>query len=230
MLAGKEDVTQPPGTLLPLTPDELLSTTRAVRKRLVLDRPVPTDLIRECVALALQAPSGSNVVTMGFVVVTDADLRAKIGDIYRECYAEYRASPIYAGNRRQEGEDRQAQQQRVASSADFLGEHLGEVPTLVVAVNRGPNRTIAQAMLSNVLPGMWSFMLAARARGLGTAWTSMHLSREREVAELLDIPYDTVAQAVLSPLAYTQGTEFKPALRPDPDEVIHWNSWRGASS
>jgi nitroreductase len=68
-------------------------------------------------------------------------------------------------------------------------------------------------------------MLAARARGLGTAWTQLHLSREREVADLLGIPYDTVAQAVLTPVAYTKGTEFKPALRPAPDEVIHWNGW-----
>jgi nitroreductase len=102
---------------------------------------------------------------------------------------------------------------------------MGEVPTLVIAANRGANRAAAVAGMGNVLPAAWSFMLAARARGLGTSWTAMHLARERDVAEILDIPYDTVAQAVLTPLAYTKGTDFKPALRPEPDAVIHWDTW-----
>jgi len=212
-------------TLLPLNPDELLSTTRAVRKRLDFDRPVPPELIRECVAQALQAPSGSNVVTMGFVVVTDPELRAQVGQVYREVYQRYRESPGYAGRQPMPTEEQHAAQQRVAASADFLGDHMGEAPVLVLAVNRGPNRAVAEAMMGNVLPATWSFMLAARARGLGTSWTSMHRAREKDVAAILDIPYDTVAQAVLTPLAYTKGTDFKPALRPDPDEVIHWDRW-----
>jgi len=96
---------------------------------------------------------------------------------------------------------------------------------LVLGCNEGIDRTSALAGLGNILPAMWSFMLAARARGLGTAWTSMHRSREQDVADILGIPYDTVAQAVLTPLAYTQGTNFKPATRPDPDVVIHWDDW-----
>ena len=211
--------------LLNLNPDELLSTTRAVRKRLDLTRPVPDELIRECVGLALQAPSGSNVVTMRFMVVTDQAKRRAIGDIYRECYEGYRASPGYAGAIKHDDDRLQAQQARVASSADFLGDHMGEAPALVLACNTGPNRRAASAGMGNVLPAAWSFMLAARARGLGTSWTQMHLSREQDVADVVGIPYETVAQAVLTPLAYTQGTEFKPALRPDPDQVIHWNSW-----
>lgn len=211
--------------LLDLDPDQLLSTTRAVRKRLDLTRPVPDELIRECVALALQAPSGSNLLTMRFVVVTDAEKRRAVGAVYRQCYAAYRESPGYAGRQVKADEASQAQQARVAESADFLGEHMGEAPVLVVACNEGRTHDAARAALGNVLPAMWSFMLAARARGLGTAWTSMHLSREREVAEILGIPYDTVAQAVLTPVAYTVGTEFSPALRPAPDEVIHWNRW-----
>jgi nitroreductase len=216
-------------SVLPLTPDELLSTTRAVRKRLDFTRTVDESLIRECVDLALQAPSGSNVVTMGFVVVTDAAKRAAIGQIYSECYENYRTSSHYAGAIKAPTDELRAQQQRVASSADYLGEHMGEAPVLVIAVNSGATRAHAANTLGNVLPAMWSFMLAARARGLGTAWTSMHLAREREVAELLGIPYDTVAQAVLTPLAHTHGTDFKPAVRPDPETVIHWDGWRTAS-
>ncbi len=208
-------------TLLDLDPDQLLSTTRAVRKRLDFTRPVPDQLIRECVAMALQAPSGSNVVTMRFVVVRDESKRRAIGDIYRQVYAGYKASPGYAG--RQGGD---AVQQRVAASADYLGEHMGDAPALVIGCNQGSDRASALAGLGNILPGMWSFMLAARARGLGTAWTSMHRAREEDVAGILGIPYDTVAQAVLSPLAYTQGTDFRPAARPEPDAVISWDGWQ----
>jgi nitroreductase len=212
-------------TLLDLNPDQLLSTTRAVRKRLDFTRPVPDDLIRECVALALQAPSSSNVLTMRFVVVTDEQKRRAVGAVYRQCYAAYRESSSYAGRQVKPDAADQAQQARVAESADFLGERMGEAPVLVIACNEGPSREAAAAAQGSVLPGTWSFMLAARARGLGTSWTQLHLSREREVAELLGIPYDTVAQAVLTPVAYTKGTDFKPALRPAPDEVIHWNGW-----
>jgi nitroreductase len=210
--------------LLDLDPDQLLSTTRAVRKRLDFARPVPEQLIRECVAMALQAPSGSNVVTMRFVVVRDEKRRRAIGGIYREVYARYKASPSYAG--RQGGDaERDRVQQRVASSADYLGEHMGEAPVLVLGCNEGTDRASALAGLGNILPATWSLMLAARARGLGTAWTSLHRSREQDVAEILGIPYDTVAQAVLTPLAYTKGTDFNPAARPDPDAVIHWDGW-----
>jgi nitroreductase len=211
-------------TLLNLDPDQLLSTTRAVRKRLDFTRPVPDQLIRECTAMALQAPSGSNVVTMRFVVVRDERKRRAIGEIYRQIYAQYQASPSYPGNSTGESEQDRVQQ-RVASSADYLGEHMGDAPVLVLGCNEGRDRASALAGLGNILPGMWSFMLAARARGLGTAWTSMHRAREQDVADLLGIPYDTVAQAVLTPLAYTKGTDFRPAARPDPDAVIHRDGW-----
>jgi nitroreductase len=211
-------------TLLDLDPDQLLSTTRAVRKRLDFARSVADQEIRACVAMALQAPSGSNLVTMRFVVVRDAEKRRAIGEIYREIYAGYKASPGYPG--RPSGDtERDRVQQRVASSADYLGDHMGEAPVLVLGCNQGTDRASALAGLGNILPGMWSFMLAARARGLGTAWTSMHRFREQDVAGILGIPYDTVAQAVLTPVAYTKGTDFRPAARPDPDEVIHWDGW-----
>jgi nitroreductase len=212
-------------TLLNLTPDQLLTTTRAVRKRLDFTRSVPDELIRECVGIALQAPSGSNIVTMTFVVVTDPSQRRAIGDIYREIYAGYKASPHYAGAVKNDDPAVVVQQRKVAESADYLGEHMGDAPALVIACNRAANRKAAVSGMGNVLPAAWSFMLAARARGLGTAWTAMHTAREQDVADLLGIPFDTVAQAVLTPVAFTLGTDFKTAKRPDPDSVIHWNRW-----
>jgi nitroreductase len=205
--------------LLDLDPDQLLSTTRAVRKRLDFTRPVPESAIRECVALALQAPSGSNIVTMNFVVVRDEKKRRAVGDLYRDSFSRYAASRRYPGGSPDDT------QRRVAESASYLGEHMGDAPVLVIGCNQGADRASASAALGNILPGMWSFMLAARARGLGTAWTSLHLAYEREIAEILGIPYDTVAQVVLTPLAYTKGTDFRPAARPDPESVIHWDTW-----
>lgn len=209
--------------LLDLNPDQLLSTTRAVRKRLDLTRDVPDELIRECVELALQAPSGSNNLVMRFVVVRDAAKRAAVAGHYAACFAEYRESKYYAGAQVRQGELEQAQQQRVASSADYLAERMADAPVLVIGCSEGPSRGAAQATMGSVLPGMWSFMLAARARGLGTAWTTLHLGRERKVADILGIPFETVAQAVLTPLAYTLGTDFKPAYRPPADSVITWS-------
>ena len=202
-------------TLLDLAPDQLLSTTRAVRKRLDFDRAVPDDLIRDCVRLALQAPSGSNTITMRFVVVRDPELKAAVAGYYKQSYDKYRAQQ----------QPRDDQGRRVASSADFLSEHMGEAPALVIGCNKGPDRQGAKAGMGNILPAMWSFMLAARGRALGTAWTTLHLPYEREVADVLGIPYDTVVQAVLTPVAFTKGTDFRSATRPEPDKVIHWDRW-----
>jgi nitroreductase len=219
-------------SLLPLNPDELLSTTRAVRKRLDFDTPVPDQLVRECVAMAQQSPSGSNAPTMAFVIVRDAAKRAAIGEIYRQCFAAYKSMDgVYIGSIDKGSEEANAQQQRSATSADFLGDNMGKAPVLVIPCSAAGMRTegqpgmFAASMMGNILPAMWSFMLAARARGLGTAWTTLHLMQEQAVADLLGIPFDTVQQVALSPLAFTKGTDFKPAARPEPDTVIHWDTW-----
>lgn len=222
-----------PMSVLPLTPDELLSTTRAVRKRLDFDRQVPDELIRECVALAMQSPSGSNNMTMQFVVVTDADKRRAIGEVYRQCYSMYQQMDgVYIRSIDKGDSSANAQQQRSADSADFLGEHMGDAPALVIACTTGMRTEAAagmgmmvSSMMGNILPAMWSFMLAARARGLGTSWTTVHLMMEQQVAEILGIPHDSVQQVCLSPLAFTKGTDFKPANRPEANSIIHWNKW-----
>lgn len=214
-------------TVLGLSADEVLSTTRAVRKRLDFDRPVPLELVAECVGLAQQAPTGSNIQGWHFVVVTDEAKRRALGELYARAFTNYRTSPMYAGAIRTGDDQRDAQQLRVGASADYLAEHMGDAPVLVLPCVQGRAKSPAAAagLLGAILPAAWSFMLAARARGLGTCWTTLHLAFEQEAAELLGIPYDQVTQALLTPLAFTKGTDFKPARRPDPMSIMHIDGW-----
>ena len=211
---------------LGLSVDELLKTTRAVRKRLDFDRPVPDQVLRECVEYAIQAPTGSNVQGWHFVLVTERDKIEKIAAIYKKAFDWYRVSPVYAG-RVVEGisEQRDAQQARVADSADYLAENMHRSPALFIPCMEGRNATAGAA--GSIVPAAWSFMLAAREQGLGTCWTTLHLLHEQEAADVLGIPFDDVQQWALSPVAYTAGTDFKPATRPDVETGISWNSWTG---
>jgi nitroreductase len=216
--------------LLPLSAEELLMTTRGVRKRLDFSRPVERDVLRACVAAALQAPSGSNRWALQFVIVTDPERRAAIGAAYRKGYDTYQSlDGVYIGSIEKGSPERDQQQQRTAGSADYLADHLGEASAIVAACSPGrpedgpPLRKTT--LLGSVMPGMWSFMLAARLRGLGTCWTTVGLFEEEATEAALGVPHDEVTIAAISPVAYTEGTEFKPAMRPDPDEVIHWDRW-----
>jgi nitroreductase len=212
--------------VLPLTPDELLTTTRTVRKRLDLTRDVPMELIRECLEIALQAPSGSNRQNWQWIVVTDAQGRAAIGDVYRRAVESYLASPGAAARLFADDPERSAVQRRVGDSVAYLGEHMGEVPALVLPclrVTRLPSGNQA-GLWGSILPAAWSFMLAARARGLGTAWTTLHLAHEGEVARILGLP-DDVRQSVLIPTAYSTGTTFRRAERGPLDDVLHVDHW-----
>lgn len=212
---------------LPLGPDELLTTTRSVRKRLDLDRPVPIGLVRECLEIALQAPTGSNQQGWHWVVVTDPVLRAGIAGYYRRSFELYRDSPRYAGNAGRGDDVRQAQQTRVASSADHLAEQMHRVPVLVLACIEAAAELPPgnQAGLwGSLLPAAWSYQLAARARGLGSAWTTLHLRYEQEIAALLGMP-PHVRQGVLLPTAYYTGETFRPARREPLDAVLHLDRW-----
>lgn len=216
--------------LLDLTPDQLLSTTRAVRKRLDFTRPVEPELIRECVELAVQAPTGSNNQRWHFLIVTDAEKRKALGEFYRQGMdAVYGPNSENSKQPPPSDPERARTQERVLSSAQYLAEHMHEVPVLVVPCIQGrfdgqPSAVQAGAW-GSILPAVWSFMLAARARGLGTAWTTLHLLREKEAAEVLGIPYEKVTQAALIPVAHTIGTDFKPGPRKPLDKVLHWNQW-----
>jgi len=218
-------------SVLPLDPDTLLTTTRTVRKRLDLTRPVPMALIRECLEVALQAPSGSNRQGWEWIVVTDPGQRRAIGDVYRRVTEAYLASPHSAANLFTDDPERSATQRRVADSARHLAETMGDVPVLVIpCIHAGPAALGAgnQAGLwGSLLPAAWSYALAARARGLGTAWTTLHLREERAVAEILGLP-DGIAQGALIPTAYHTGETFKPARRQPLDDVLHVDRWVSA--
>ena len=211
---------------LPLSPDELLTTTRTVRRRLDLSRPVPLDLIRECLEVALQAPSGSNRQGWQWMVITDEKSRRAIGDYYGRSVASYLKSPGAAAVLFEDDPQRNAVQRRVGESVAYLGEHMGEAPVLIIPCIRAPRlRAENQAGLwGSLLPAAWSYMLAARARRLGTAWTTLHLRYEREISELLGMPPD-IRQGALIPTAYYTGDTFQPAPRQPLDEVLHINSW-----
>ena len=219
-----------------LSADELLTTTRSVRRRLDPDRPVPAGLIRDCVEIALQAPTGGNSQGAHFVVVVDAAKRAAIADLYRKSWAGYRKAQgsVYDRHQKEAPGPRKAQLGRVAESADFLVDNLHRVPVHVIpciegrlgTVPPGPYANVAMASsYGSILPAAWSFMLAARTRGLGAAWTTAHLSFEQEAAELLDIPYERVSQVALLPTAYFTGTSFKPALRRPLSDTLHLDGW-----
>ncbi|HXY64463.1 MAG TPA: nitroreductase family protein [Mycobacterium sp.] len=202
------------------TVDELLSTTRSVRKRLDLTRPVGRDVILECIQLAMQAPTASNAQDWRWLVITDADKRAAIAEIYRSIGAEYLAQAAAS--------EPDPQTRRVYRSAVTLSETLGQVPVHVIPCLANPidnsNLLAAASAWASIIPAGWSFLLALRSRGLGSVWTTMHLAKEQEVAELLGIP-DTVTQAALFPVAYTIGTDFRPAARPPAETITYWNTW-----
>lgn len=215
---------------LRLSADEVLTTTRAVRRRLDLDRPVSTELLREAAEIAQQAPNGANKQRWDFLFVTDAGTKARLADLWRLGLHRPTGAPSLAPARVMPGDPGQAEFSR---SFTHLYENLHRVPAMLVPCIRIGSRselddpTARAGAFGSVIPAVWSFMLAARERGLGTAWTTPHLSYEREAAALLAIPYGTVAQIALIPIAHTIGTEFRQARRVPVDEVLHWNTWRG---
>src|SRR5579872_1556889 len=212
---------------LPLTTDELLSTTRAVRKRLDLTRPVEREVLEECLSLAQQAPRASNIESRRFVVVTDPERKAALADLWRRGYTRYaaRARTMGAGDSRQE-----KTRARIISSVDYLAEHLHEVPVHVVPCMMGRYEDkpawMQSGMYGSIMPATWSLMLAARARGLGSCWTTFHLIAEEDAARILDIPFAEVTQVALIPVAYTLGTAFKPRAPEPLSTMVRWNSWQ----
>jgi nitroreductase len=206
---------------LQLTADEVLATTRAVRRRLDLTRPVEQEVLEECLTLAQQAPRASNVERRAFVVVRDAAKRAALADLWRQGMEAYL--------RRVPEPEPGSQPARMLAGVRYLGEHMQDVPVHLIpcALDRLDGKSLgAQAGLwGSIGPAIWSFMLAARARGLGTCWTTFHLAHEEAAAEILGIPYAEVSQVALIPVAYTTGTVFKPAPREPLDAIAHWDSW-----
>ncbi|MFR9797995.1 nitroreductase family protein [Streptomyces sp. MS06] len=206
-----------------LSCEELLTTTRAVRRGLDLRRPVEPELVEECLSLALQAPSGSNRQNWRWVVLTDPVVRARVAAVYRAAFQDRHAAALER-LRREPGSPRS-----VLADARYLAERLHRVPVLVIPCLELADGTLPpgnQAGLwGSLLPAAWSYALAARSRGLATAWTSVHLDREREVADLLGLP-PTVRQGALLPTAYPQRTRFRPGPRRPLEEVLHRDGWQ----
>jgi nitroreductase len=208
--------------------DQALTTTRTVRKRLDLSRPVERSVVEECLSLALQAPNGSNRQLWRWILIDDPALKAKVADVYRASLDSYAASGVSAD--KPVVADRHAPEVvRMSQSVMYLREHLEEVPVLVVPLLAGrvdgASVFFQASMWGSVIPAVWSFMLALRGRGLGSAWTTIHLHQEKQMAELLGIP-DTYTQAGLFPVAYTIGTDFALAARKPLREVASWNGFR----
>ncbi len=215
--------------LLPLNPDELLTTTRAVRKRLDLQRPVELEVVMECLDIAMQAPTGSNSQGWHFMVVTDPDKRAQLAEMYRRGFSLFYGDPDAAIAGMPQDDARYiATQRKVVSSAQYLAEHLHEVPVFMIPIIEGRLEegpvALHASMWGSLLPAVWSFCLAARGRGLGTCWTTLHLIEEEASADLLGIP-DNCTQGALIPVAYTKGTDFKAAPRKDNSDFVHIDGW-----
>jgi nitroreductase len=204
--------------------DRLLSTTRAVRKRLDLDRPVERGVILDCLRLAVQAPTGSNQQTWRWLVITDPDKRAAIADAYNTAGKAYLSMAA-------DNPDNDPQTRRVYESALALTDTLARVPVHVIPCIEADmglgHQGMAAGQYGSILPAAWSFLLALRSRGLGSVWTTLHLFSEQVVADLLGIP-EGVHQVALFPVAYTLGTEFKPATRPPVEDITYWDTWGAA--
>lgn len=217
-------------TTLGLTVDEVLATTRAVRRRLDLSRPVPRSVVEECLELAVQAPTGSNQQNWHFVVVTDPERRAALADVYRRAMAHFGELVGRPGRVDPVDRDRfRATTRRTLDAGAHLATVLHEVPGLLVPCVTGRAEglgiTAWGTLLGSVVQATWSFMLAARERGIGTCWTTVHLALEQEAAEVLGIPYEQVTQVALIPFAYTLGTDFRPGIREPIERVVHWDAW-----
>ena len=213
---------------LNLTADEVLTTTRSVRKRLDFERPVDRSVVEECLDIALQAPTGSNRQGWQFVIVEDVDKKQALADIYARNFAKYANAPKaeYA-----EDDPRHHQQSKVSASAAHLIENFHRAPMLLVPCIEGDLSSTdvfrGASAWGSLLPAVWSFMMALRERGMGSAWTTIHLMEggDAEAAEILGIPHPGYSQAGLFPIAHTVGTEFKLAERLPLDQVLHWNQW-----
>jgi nitroreductase len=213
---------------LNLSADEVLKTTRSVRKRLDFDKPVEREIVEECLEIALQAPTGSNSQGWHWIIVEDDAKKKALADIYRKNWDLYSNAPA---RQFAEGDSRGERMPLVRDSAAFLAENFEKAPLLLIPAIDGrldnlPSFATA-SQWGSLLPAVWSFMLALRERGMGSAWTTIHLMNggEEEAANLLGIPHDRISQAGLFPIAYTIGTDFKPAKREPLSKVLHWDKW-----
>jgi nitroreductase len=208
--------------------DHVLLTTRAVRRRLDLHRPVEQEVLRECFELAQQAPTQSDTQSFHFIVVTNKEQREALGELFRRGHAIYKTLPGGAYGLKHSDMNQEATRLRIIKSLEHLVDHIHEVPVHVVPCVVGSTEGLPPASVSvlmgSVIPAAWSFMLAARSRGLGTCWTNLHMLLAEEADEVLGLPAG-VMQVALIPTAYTIGLDFRPAYRRPLDEILHQDHW-----
>jgi len=219
--------------------DHLLTTTKAVRRRLDLARPVPRAVVRECIELACYAPNASNAQEWHWVVVDDPGLRAEVAAQYRAVTAPPVAQMLETKEAMGDGAGA-----RISRSILWLAEHLAEVPLIVfpcydIAAAEARYRTLipdpalrdrggvethemTPGMYASILPAVWSFQLALRSRGLGSVLTTAHQADQTAMAEILGIPVSW-HQTALIPVGYTTGGDFTRSARRPVDDVIIWN-------
>jgi nitroreductase len=209
-----------------LTIDDVLTTTRAVRKRLDISRPVPRALIEQCLELAFQAPNGSNKNLWRWIIVDDLALVAKLG-------AEYRAAMgiLQSGQQTSQFSDTSdsPDEAKLLESAYALADKIERMPALLIPLmpGRPEGKSVVEqaAMWGSIVQAVWSFMLALRSRGLGSCWATVTSRREREIAAILGIPFDDYTQVGMFPIAYTLGTDFRKAWRKPVGEVLSYNGF-----
>ena len=207
--------------------DYILETTRSVRKRLDFTRPIDRATIERCLEIAIQAPTGSNQQGWKWLLLTDAAKKAQIGEYYKKSWYAYSGAAMRAAP----GAEPSAQMRRVISSARYLADHMREAPLMIFPCVHGRARDASPAvnagLYGSIIPAAWSLMLALRARGIGAAWTTLHLAYEKECNAILGIP-DDVTTAALLPAAYFTGDTFQKAARVPASDLTYWESW-GAS-
>ena len=199
--------------------DRLLSTTRSVRRRLDLEREVPEELLLDCIDLAEQAPTGGNQTSRRWLIIRDPDTKAALADLYREAGGDWiveNAERIAGTGHRNE---------RTLDSGAHLARNLQHVPAIVLVSIYGEHDSSGRpGLFDSVIQAAWSFCLALRSRGLGSAWTTLHLGAADRVADLLDLP-EGVTQIVLLPVAWTIGDDFRPAPRRPAREITWFDRW-----
>jgi nitroreductase len=208
---------------LNLSVDEVLTTTRSVRKRLDVTKPVARSIIEECLDIALQAPNGSNQNVWRWVIVDDPALIKKLADFYKRA-TNNEFAQAYIKSLAPIPRDEKIHE----SSAAFM-ENIDKVPAMLIPLmpGRADGKSAAEqaVMWSSIVQAVWSFFLALRERGLGSAWTTITLLHEKEISDLLNIPFEQYTQVGLFPIAYTVGTDFKRAWRKPVSEVLTYNTF-----
>jgi nitroreductase len=215
--------------------DRLLTTTKAVRQRLDLERPVPREVVLDCVRLGCYAPNASNAQEWRWVLVDEPAQRARVAEVYRKVLVPRVSQMLEA--KLAVGDEAGS---KISRSILYLADHLHEVPVLVIpcydvaaALSRyntliadpgpyGLSTQMDSGMFASVIPAVWSFQLALRSRGLGSTLTTAHQLDQPAMAKVLGLP-DSWFQVALIPVAYTRGDDFVPSPRRPVEEVVYWN-------